>query len=221
MRLGWRNGKDQGPNEIESRPRQPMPRVSAAPPHAKDSSPPPQSQHPQPQTVKMSEDSARRVVASRKSAAVLGDVVSLLARSPRHKHHSLADLEWLILPALATGQFQMAEGIDQATGARGPVALVAWAKVSDDIEQRLRTTAGQPHRLSPHEWASGTNAWLMLAAGDPRVLQGLFGNVAAAQFKDQPLWLEQRDPNGTTVVTTLRDLVRANTAPASQVGMQN
>ena len=68
----------------------------------------------------------------------LGQIVTILMRSPQHKERPLADLEWLVAPALRTGQFQMAEGLDPSTGARGPLALVLWASVSDEAEGRLR-----------------------------------------------------------------------------------
>jgi hemolysin-activating ACP:hemolysin acyltransferase len=164
------------------------------------------------QPLHLTEDSARRLAASRQVAALLGDVVSLLARSPRYRHHTLADLEWLVAPALATGQFQMAEGLDPATGARGPLALVTWANVSGETEARLRGNAGQSHRLRPDEWANGPHAWLMLAAGEPRAVQGILGNIAGTHFKERPLWVEQRDAAGRTVVTSLGEILRAAVA---------
>jgi hemolysin-activating ACP:hemolysin acyltransferase len=171
-----------------------------------------------PQSVHLSEESARKLAASRPSAVLLGDVVSLLARSPKYKSHTLADLEWLVAPALMTGQFQMAEGMDPATGARGSLALVIWANVSDEVEGRLRSNAGQSHRLRPEEWAGGPHAWLMLAAGEPRALQGLLGNIAGTHFKERPLLVEQRDASGRTVVTSLGELLRANVVTQKGAG---
>jgi len=34
---------------------------------------------------------------------MLGEIVCLMSQSPAHKHFSLADLEWLVMPALALG----------------------------------------------------------------------------------------------------------------------
>ncbi len=140
MRLGWRNGKsDQSTTELLS----PQPQIAASMPepvasaHVPDSGSAQPAERPQ-DCIHLSEARAKRLAASRQSAALLGDVVRLLARSPKYKHHSLADLEWLVAPALRTGQFQMAEGLDPSTGARGPLALVLWASVSDEAEGRLR-----------------------------------------------------------------------------------
>jgi len=221
----WFNGRDPAPNGATAPQQNPHGGVSTPPAaeHDAQRSEPPTPQPPaapQSHDLHLSADNLRRVADSRKAAALLGDVVSLLARSQHFKHYSLVDLEWLVLPALATRQFQMVEGIDPSTGARGPMALVAWANVSDDVEQRLRTSAGQPHRLRPDEWACGANAWLMLTAGDPRAIQGIFGNLAATQFKDRPLWLEQRDPiSGAAVLTTLSAIQRdSSIAPFQTVG---
>ena len=46
-------------------------------------------------------------------AATLGEIVSVLMRSPQHRHVFLADLEVSVLPALATGQFALAEAKHQ------------------------------------------------------------------------------------------------------------
>jgi hemolysin-activating ACP:hemolysin acyltransferase len=36
--------------------------------------------------------------ASKLFAASVGDMVVVLSRSPSHKHYSLADIEWMVLP---------------------------------------------------------------------------------------------------------------------------
>jgi hypothetical protein len=39
----------------------------------------------------------------------LGQIVAILMRSPQHKERPLADLEWLILPAILRGQYRVAQ----------------------------------------------------------------------------------------------------------------
>ncbi len=43
------------------------------------------------------------------AAANLANAVALFMRSPAHRHYTLADLEWCLLPALARSQFMVAE----------------------------------------------------------------------------------------------------------------
>jgi hemolysin-activating ACP:hemolysin acyltransferase len=94
-------------------------------------------------------------------------------RSPHYKHHTLADLEWLVLPPLLTGQFSVAEAGPKEGGARFPVAVVLWASVSVDVDKRLTENPAAPIRLRPDEWRSGDILWLVDAVGDGRVVAPL------------------------------------------------
>lgn len=73
-----------------------------------------------------------------------GQIVSLLMRSTHHKQHSLADLEWLLLPAVLSGQFRIAHAQAQPNGPHSPVAAALWASVSSEVDQRriFRTRCG-------------------------------------------------------------------------------
>jgi len=61
--------------------------------------------------------------ASKLFAASIGDMVMVLSRSPAHKHYSLADIEWMVLPPAAAGQFYVVEVMDKKSGFRAPIAL--------------------------------------------------------------------------------------------------
>jgi hemolysin-activating ACP:hemolysin acyltransferase len=118
-------------------------------------------------------------------SAAFSQMISLLMRSPQWKHTSLTDLEWLLVPALANNQFALAHRRDAATGLSIPVALVTWASVSDDVDQRLTETVAQPLRLKPDEWKSGAHAWIVVAEGAPQavleVVSGLRVNAFAGR----------------------------------------
>jgi cytolysin-activating lysine-acyltransferase len=79
-------------------------------------------------------------------AAVLGEVVWLMSQSPEYKQYLIADLEWLVMPAILLHQFRLFyhEG--------KPVAVVLYARVSEEVEQRV--DAGAP-TLRPQDWKSG------------------------------------------------------------------
>ena len=85
-------------------------------------------------------------------AQVLGEIVWLLSQSPTHRQLFISDLEWFCMPAILLEQFRMFHGTDR------PAAVVLWAKVSDEIDQRMR--AGGT-RLRADEWRSGPNHWLV------------------------------------------------------------
>lgn len=104
--------------------------------------------------------------------AGFGEVVGLLMRDPKCRHLSLADLEWLVLPALAANQMMSARGKvkDKAGNEAGltvPLAFVLWAKVSEEVDRKLEAQkkAGAPLRLAPGDWTSGDIPWLVLGVG--------------------------------------------------------
>src|SRR5689334_841893 len=51
---------------------------------------------------------AERDLAVRLASASVADAVGLMMRSERHRHYSLADLEWLVLPPLMLNQVMFA-----------------------------------------------------------------------------------------------------------------
>jgi hemolysin-activating ACP:hemolysin acyltransferase len=148
------------------------------------------------------EDAKKRLVAAKQMAAAFGEIVTLLMRSPADKHHSLGDLEWLVVPAVARGQYALAEAQSKETGAMSPVGAVLWAFVSEDVDKRLSDLAA-PVRLKPNEWRSGNIPWIVLATGDMRVLAGLIQQLTKTTFKDQAPKMRARGPDGKVTVGRL------------------
>ncbi len=83
---------------------------------------------------------------------LLGPALWLFARDPIRRFTFIADLDWRLLPPLVLDQCKLysREGI--------PWAFVTWARVSDAIDARLRSTAPV---IAPHEWRSGDRLWLI------------------------------------------------------------
>lgn len=83
---------------------------------------------------------------------LLGPALWLFARDPMRRFTFIADLDWRLLPPLVLDQCKLysREGI--------PWAFVTWARVSDAIDQRLRSAAPV---VAPHEWRSGDKLWLI------------------------------------------------------------
>ena len=103
-------------------------------------------------------------------AASIGEIVTVFSRSTEHKHYSLADIEWMVLPPVTRGQFYVVELIHK-TGLRAPIAALTWAFVSEEVDWRLAQQGhGARVRLRPDEWKSGEIAWLIDIVG---VAEGL------------------------------------------------
>jgi cytolysin-activating lysine-acyltransferase len=81
-------------------------------------------------------------------AQVLGEIAWLMTQSPRHKAVPLADLEWLVMPALLLRQFRIFYSGEQ------PVGVALWALANDLVAKRI--DAGDK-RLAAVEWKSGSN----------------------------------------------------------------
>lgn len=79
-------------------------------------------------------------------ARMLGEIVWIMTQSPGHKHFSLGDLEWMVMPALLLEQYRIFRNGDQ------PLGVALWAYLSPEAEEKLKSGAG---RLRPDEWAVG------------------------------------------------------------------
>ena len=143
-------------------------------------------------------------------AAAFGEIVALLMRTPAHKDTKLADLEWLVAPAVATGQFTIAEAQMKANGITQPMGVVLWARVSPDIDKRLQKDIDKPLQLKPQEWASGDIIWLVEVAGEPRVLDAVMKRMRETVWAGKTVRVRGKDKDGKAAVGTL-----SNTPPAS------
>lgn len=148
--------------------------------------------------------------ASRSPATGVGDIVVVFSRSPAHRNYSLADIEWMVLPAVASGQYYVAEYADERKDFRAPIAVVTWAFVSEDVDQRLQQTTGRILRLRPDEWRSGSIGWLIDAAGGAAGLKAALQWLGEGPFKGRTLKAMVRDASGAARVGTLEDLAGAS-----------
>ena len=140
-------------------------------------------------------------------SAAIGDCAVVFSKSQAHKHYSLSDIEWMILPAVVTGQVYVAEAQHKESGARVPVAVVLWANVSAETDQRLTANTGQKLRLRPDEWQSGDIPWIIDVAGDPTAAMGALCQLAATVFKDKPTKIVIADTQGQARVSDLQDAI--------------
>ena len=157
--------------------------------------------------------------ASKLVAASVGDISVVFSRSPDHKHYALADLEWMILPAVAHGQFYVAEAMNKTTGFRAPIAVVTWALVSEEVDRRLSADLSDRIRLRPDEWKSGDVAWIVELAGAPAGVRHALQWLKAGPFKDRDIKLVVRDGSGAPQAVTLDKLMSAASAKATKEKM--
>jgi len=148
-------------------------------------------------------DSMRQLGAL-KFAASFGQLVTVLMRSPQYRHAFLADLEWLLLPAIATRQFAMVDPPKASNVMSGPTAAILYATVSAEVDKRLTSEPALRVRLKPEEWASGDIPWLVEAVGDPATLSVLTQRLIAQRFKATGMKTYARGPDGRPAVSLMQ-----------------
>jgi cytolysin-activating lysine-acyltransferase len=145
-------------------------------------------------------------------AQSFSQIVAVLMRDPNFKNLKLADLEWLVIPAVMSGQFELAHartqpGPDKDKAKDGgifvPVAVALWAHVSPAVDKTLSENLDKPLQLRPNQWVSGDIAWLVAAAGDQRAVPTFLKQLGEKKFKGKPVKLRARGPDGSVVIKTL------------------
>ncbi len=150
------------------------------------------------------EQQRRMAATSKMLAAAFGEIIAVMMRSKHHRTYALADLEWLVLPAVLTGQYALAAARTKTKGIAAPVAVVLWASVSAEVDQRVCAALDQPIKLAPKEWKSGETFWVVEAIGEPRILQALLKQLSDTHWVGKTVKLRTRDRDGKPQVGTLK-----------------
>jgi hemolysin-activating ACP:hemolysin acyltransferase len=136
--------------------------------------------------------------------------VSVLMRDPGYRGLPISDLEWLVLPAVAAGQFRLAHasmpadgGAAEQRGVLVPAAVALWARVSPLVDKALSENLDKGVRLSPGAWTSGDIVWLIAIGGHPRAVPAFLRQLREHEFKDRPVKMRRRMPDGARVVVDL------------------
>ncbi len=146
---------------------------------------------------------ARQLTAARRAIA-LGQIAEIMMRSPQHRYAFLADLEWLVHPALTSNQFVIHETLDKASGHKMPAAFALWAMVSNEVDARLSSNPSFRPRLKPEEWTSGSIPWLMDVAGHPHLTELLVKTLVEQRFKATGIKTYSRGKDGKPIAGVLR-----------------
>lgn len=149
------------------------------------------------------EETQRRAAVSRQLAATFGNVITLLMRLPEYKSLRLADLQWLVVPPLLTGQFSIATAQSKVNGATTPVGVVLWARVSPEVDRRLTAMAGHQLKLAPQEWTSGNIHWIIAAVGEQKILPGILNRLLEKELARNPVKIVSPGKDGKPAVYVL------------------
>ncbi len=149
------------------------------------------------------EELRHRAAVAKQVSSSFADIVTMLMRSESERNRTLADLEWMVVPAMQTGQFAVAETQSPETGVVTPMGVVLWAMVSAEVDKRLMAELDKPLKLSPAEWRSGEIPWIVAAFGDTNVVGQLLAQLSQKVFTKAPAKLRTRGKDGIAVVGQL------------------
>ena len=137
-------------------------------------------------------------------AVAFARIVSILMRSNPYRHSSLADLEWLVLPPIMSGQFAILDA--QINGQTVPIAVALWANVSAEIDQRLSDPTLPSIKLKPNEWRSGEILWLIDAVGDGSAIPHLMQRLTEGPFAGRQVKMRRAGADGIVSVGLLSNV---------------
>jgi hemolysin-activating ACP:hemolysin acyltransferase len=146
---------------------------------------------------------ARKQAAAMRNSLALTQIIGVLMRSQHFRQYTLGDLDWLVIPPVLAGQFRIGEVKTKKDDATIPVAVLLWAKVSPEVDERLTKSDSPVIRLSPEEWTSGDILWLTHAAGEPRFVRHLLKQISETAFKGLEVKTRARGEDGKIVVQLL------------------
>jgi hemolysin-activating ACP:hemolysin acyltransferase len=148
------------------------------------------------------------VERSRRTLVALGEIVSVLMKAPEHRNMTLATLQAMVAPPIASGQFMVLTAHQKERGAAVPIAVAMWANVSDEIDRRLSQAGDQPHTMAPADWTSGKIAWLTVIAGDQRAIPALLGRLKETTLKDRVVKYRVKGEDGKMQIKTLPEAAK-------------
>ncbi len=149
------------------------------------------------------EEARQRSEASQRFASAFGGIVAVMMQVPGYSQYALSDLKWLVIPALVTGQFSLAQARSKENGEIKPVAVVLWASVSDDVDRRLTADSEVAVRLQPGEWRSGPNLWIVEGIGERSIVAGQIRRLREKEWLGHAVKIKVRGQDGTPVIKLL------------------
>jgi cytolysin-activating lysine-acyltransferase len=116
----------------------------------------------------------------------VGQIVLLMANSPRYRSQTLADLSHLVLEPLLRDRIAIAtvrtKDIETSTSAETLAGVAIWASVSDVVDAKIREQIGGgsfPIRLGTDDWVSGDRLWLLdVVAADKKLATAVLANFS-------------------------------------------
>ncbi len=130
-----------------------------------------------------------------KLTEVLGEALLVVLNSNAHRlTFFVADLEWLLLPALMKEQFRLYKDKDNK-----PVGLILWAYVNEEVDKRLELGIG---KLGLDDWNSGENLWIIDLIAPLGGGEKMLEELKKSSFKGKKFKYQSVDNSGNRKIIT-------------------
>ena len=148
----------------------------------------------------------QQMMQSKILAANLGSAVMVLMQTPIHRDMPLSQVHQLVVPALQHNQINIAEAYNKKSGLTLPVGFVLWARVSDEVDERLTQKPTNPIQLTTEEWSSGENYWIVELIGEKRFVASMLKQLNQNIFKGKPVKYATTSKDGETSIELLKSV---------------
>jgi hemolysin-activating ACP:hemolysin acyltransferase len=149
----------------------------------------------------LSADDQRKTEALTAAAAALGEVMSLMVRSPEHAGYGIPDVEWLLVPAIYTRQYVVVRAPVPTETIALPGAAILWASVSPEIDAQYRGTPGIRLKLDPAQRTSGPHLWLTDLIGNRRLINEALNQLRPSVFGGRQIsFFNMENPSQPAIV---------------------
>lgn len=131
--------------------------------------------------------------------SALGAALLLATKATTHKYLFAHDFEWLFIPAIATKQFALYRNKQGE-----PIAFVSWAKINEDIENRLLSGV---LRLSPQDWNSGEKFYVIDVVSPFFPVQDILKQLANGQLRNNDANIVRPNSDGVMESVPLQQVI--------------
>lgn len=138
--------------------------------------------------------------AKKDPAVAFSQAVGIFMRAPQTRDLKIADIEWLLIPALKYQQIAIAEAKLKNGSGNVPIAVLLWADVSAEVERRLIADKSAISRIEPADWKSGNIPWIIAALGPADVLKNMVTQLVAGPLGGRRVRGRVVGANGTVSV---------------------
>ncbi len=130
-----------------------------------------------------------------KRLPAMGPILLLYMQSSHRRYQFIADLEWLLMPPLVSGQCKLYMKNEY------PISFISWAFLNEEAEKRMFKNGG---KLRPDDWNCGDRLWVIDIVAPFAGVENMLGDLQVNEFPGKVIHLAVPDP--TTGGITARTL---------------